>query len=82
MLACRIGYLLTSTLGDLDVSIPAKASVEIKTRSLKSESDQGFTNSDTVPTTRQKDLFMKPGIVNASRFVLRSLRGKIHLKRS
>ncbi len=74
-------YLLTSTSGDLDVSIPAKASVEIKARSLKGESDQGFTNSDTVLATRQKNLLMKPGIVNASRFVLRSVSGKIHLKR-
>ena len=74
-------YLLTSHSGDLDVSIPAKASVEIKVRSLKSESDRGFTNSDAIPATRQKDLLMKPGIVNASKFVLRSIRGKIHLKR-
>ena len=74
-------YLLTSHSGDIDVSIPAKASVEIKARSLKGESDQGFTNSDTIPATRQKDLLMKPGIVNASRFVLRSFKGKIHMKR-
>jgi hypothetical protein len=72
-------YLLTSHSGDLDVSIPAKASVEIKARSLKGESEEGFTNS--VLATRQKNLLTKPGIVNASRFVLRSVRGKIHLKR-
>jgi len=74
-------YLLTSHSGDLDVSIPAKASVEIEARSLKGELDPGFTSSDTIRATRQKDLLMQPGIVNASRFVLRSFKGKIHMKR-
>jgi DUF4097 and DUF4098 domain-containing protein YvlB len=74
-------YLLTSHSGELDVSIPAKASVEIKARSLKGESDQGFANSNTIPATRDNNLLMKPGIVNASRFVLRSVSGKIHVKR-
>jgi len=64
-------YLLTSHSGDLDVSIPANAAVEITARSL----------TFTIPPTRDKNLLMKPGIVNASRFVLRSVRGKIHLKR-
>jgi DUF4097 and DUF4098 domain-containing protein YvlB len=71
-------YLLTSHSGDLDVSIPASAPVEIKSRTIKGEADQA---ADDLPTIGQKNGLLKPGIVNASRFVLRSFRGKIRLKR-
>jgi Putative adhesin len=74
-------YLLTSQSGDLEVSIPASASVEIKTHSLKGDSDQGFPNAGSVPAMDQRNLLLKPGIVGASRFVLHSFRGKIHVKR-
>jgi DUF4097 and DUF4098 domain-containing protein YvlB len=74
-------YLLTTHSGDLEVSIPASARVEIKARSLKGESDQGLPSTDSVPATGQRSLLLKPGIVNASRFVLRSFRGRIHVKR-
>jgi hypothetical protein len=55
-------YRLTSHTGDLDVSIPASASVEIKARSLQGESDQHASSVDGVPVTDQRNLFVKPGI--------------------
>jgi DUF4097 and DUF4098 domain-containing protein YvlB len=74
-------YLLTSQSGDLDVSIPASAPVEIKSRTIKGEADQGLLAANDLPTIGQKSGLLKPGIVSASRFVLRSFRGKIRLKR-
>jgi Putative adhesin len=74
-------YLLTSHSGDLEVSIPASASVEIKTHSLKGNFDQGFPSPGSVSAMDQKHLFLKAGIAGASRFVLRSFRGNIHVKR-
>jgi hypothetical protein len=76
------GYCrLTSHTGDLDVSIPASATVDIKARSLKGEPDQPSLNVDDVVPMDQKKLFAKPGMVGASRIVLRSFKGKIRLKR-
>jgi DUF4097 and DUF4098 domain-containing protein YvlB len=43
-------YLLTSHTGDLEVSIPANAWVEIKARSIKGQSDPEFPNVSNVPT--------------------------------
>jgi hypothetical protein len=74
-------YLLTTHSGDLEVSIPASARVEIKARSLKGESDQGLPSIGSVPATGQRSLLPTPGIANTSRFVLRSFRGRIHVKR-
>lgn len=74
-------YLLTSHSGDLEVSIPAKALVEIKAHSLKGKSDQGLPSVNGLPAASQRNLLLKPGIVNTSRFVLRSFRGAIHVKR-
>jgi hypothetical protein len=74
-------YLLTSHSGDLELSIPASASVEIKTQSLKAEVDQRFPNASGAPVMGQRNLLLNPGIVSASRFVLHSFRGKIHVKR-
>jgi len=77
----RIGeYLLTSHSGDLEVSIPAGAWVEIKARSIKSQSDPGFPNVGSAPTIGEVNLMGKPGKIG-SRFELRSFSGKIHLKR-
>jgi hypothetical protein len=73
-------YLLTSHSGDLEVSIPASAPVEIKAHSLKGESDQGLPSAGSVSAAGQNSL-LKPGIMNASRFVLRSFRGRIHVTR-
>jgi DUF4097 and DUF4098 domain-containing protein YvlB len=74
-------YLLTSHSGDLDVSIPAGAPVEIKSRTIKGEADPGFPATNDLPAMGRKNGLLKPGIVSASRFVLRSFRGKIRLKR-
>src|SRR4029077_20937957 len=74
-------YRLTSHTGDLDVSIPASASVDIKTRSLTAKSDRRASNSNGVEPIGQKKSFVKPGMGSASRIVLRSFKGKIHLRR-
>jgi Putative adhesin len=64
----RVGeYLLTSHSGDLEVSIPASAWVEIKTRSIKGQSDPEFPNVSSVPTMGQINLMGKPGKIG-SRF--------------
>jgi hypothetical protein len=78
----RVGeYLLTSHTGDLEVSIPASARVEIKARSIKSQSDPEFPNFSSVPTIGQTSLLGQPGKILGSRFELRSFSGKIRLKR-
>jgi len=78
----RVGdYLLTSHTGDLEVSIPASALVEIKARSIRSQSDPEFPSISNVPVLGQTSLLGKPGKTLGSRFELRSFSGKIRLKR-
>ena len=78
----RVGeYLLTSHTGDLEVSIPANAWVEIKARSIKSQSDPEFPSVSNVPATRPDQSAGKAGQDLGSRFELRSFSGKIRLKR-
>jgi DUF4097 and DUF4098 domain-containing protein YvlB len=78
----RVGeYLLTSHTGDLEVSIPASAWIEIKARSIKSQSDPEFPSISTAPVLGQTSLLGKPGKTLGSRFELRSFSGKIRLKR-
>jgi len=78
----RVGeYLLTSHTGDLEVSIPARAWVVIKARSIKSQSDPEFPSVNSVPVLGQTSLLGKPGNRLGSRFELRSFSGKIRLKR-
>ena len=74
-------YLLTSHSGDLDVSIPASALVDIKARSIKGEADPDFPIANGFSAARTGNLLLKPGTITGSRFELRSFRGKIHLKR-
>jgi hypothetical protein len=74
-------YRLTSHTGDLDVSIPASAAVEIKSGSLKGDSDQAPSSVDHVPPMDQRNMFVKSGMVGVSRIVLRSFKEKIRLKR-
>jgi hypothetical protein len=77
----RIGeYLLTSHTGDLEVSIPASAWVEIKARSIKGQSEPEFPNVASAPTMGQVNLTGKPGKIG-SRFEVRSFSGKIRVKR-
>ena len=76
----RVGeYLLTSHSGDLEVSIPASAWVEIKARSIKSQSDPEFPSASSSSALGQTSLLGKPGKTLGSRFELRSFSGKIHL---
>jgi hypothetical protein len=74
-------YLLTSHSGDLEVSIPASALVDIKARSIKGQSDPKFPIASGFSTGSAGNLLLKPGTVTGSRFELRSFRGKIRLKR-
>ena len=74
-------YKLTSYTGDLDVSIPGGAIVQIDAHSFTGVGDPP-TTSDTTQGSSQGNWFLKSGpIRSGSRFVLRSFRGKIHLKR-
>jgi DUF4097 and DUF4098 domain-containing protein YvlB len=78
----RMGeYLLTSHSGDLDISIPANAWVNIKARSIQGKSDPDFPATNGFASDGTKNLLLKPGVVVGSQFELRSFRGKIHLKR-
>jgi DUF4097 and DUF4098 domain-containing protein YvlB len=74
-------YSLSSHSGDLEVSVPASASVEIESRSMKGESGQDVPNTRAALGDTHQSLLVKPGIVHASRFVLRSFSGKIRVKR-
>jgi hypothetical protein len=82
----RLGeYLLSSHSGDLEISIPASAWVDIKARSIKSQSDPEFPIANNPPaqgqnTMGQINLLGKAGKIG-SRVELRSFSGKIHLKR-
>jgi hypothetical protein len=74
-------YLLTSHSGDLEVSIPASALVDIKARSIKGQSDSEFPIASGFSNASAGNLLLKPGTLTGSRFELRSFRGKIRLKR-
>ena len=78
----RVGeYLLTSHTGDLEVSIPASAWVEIKAHSIKSQSDPEFPSDQQRPVLGQTSLLGGQGKTFRSRFELRSFSGKIRIKR-
>src|ERR1700693_4076070 len=69
----RVGeYRLTSHTGDLEVSIPAIAWVEIKAHSMKSQSDPEFPRVGNVPAIGQASLLGKPGKKLGSHVELRS----------
>jgi hypothetical protein len=74
-------YRLTSHSGDLEISIPASALVDINAHSMKGESDKEFPRPGGLPAVGQGNLLLKRGIVGTSRFVLRSFTGRIQLKR-
>jgi DUF4097 and DUF4098 domain-containing protein YvlB len=78
----RVGeYLLTSHTGDLEVSIPASAWVEIKAHSIKRQSDPEFPTASSVPALGQTSLLGGPGQIPGSRFDVRSFSGNIRIKR-
>jgi DUF4097 and DUF4098 domain-containing protein YvlB len=74
-------YRLTSHSGDLEISIPASVSVEIRSHSMNGELNEDLPKYDGARAMRSGNLFLKPRITNASRFVLGSFKGKIHVKR-
>jgi DUF4097 and DUF4098 domain-containing protein YvlB len=74
-------YRLTSHSGDLEISIPNSASVEIRSHSMKGESEGDFPKRDGASAMSHGNLLLKPRITSASRFVLRSFKGNIHVKR-
>ena len=71
-------YSLTIHTGDLEVSIPAASAVDIKPRSLSGEFSQEPLGSTT--GVEQQSLLPKARMSRAV-FLLRSFRGKIHVKR-
>lgn len=78
----RVGeYRLISHTGDLEVSIPASAWVEIKARSMKSQPDPEFPSVSSVPALGQTSLLGGPGNTLGCRFDLRSFSGKVRIKR-
>jgi hypothetical protein len=74
-------YSLRSHSGDLDVSIPASASVEIKTHSVQGDPNPDFPKGSDASSLARGNSLLKAGQSHVSRFVLRSFKGKIYLKR-
>src|SRR5450432_1464327 len=61
-------YMLTSHSGDLDISIPASALVNIKARSITGQSDPEFPIASGFSATGAGNLLLKPGMITGSRF--------------
>jgi DUF4097 and DUF4098 domain-containing protein YvlB len=74
-------YLLTSMSGNIEISIPAAALVDIKIRSLRDESTQDSGTPAKVGNRNQSSLLLKPGSVTGPRFVLHSIRGTVQVQR-
>ena len=78
----KIGdYTLTTHTGNLDASIPATASVQITSRSLRGTTDQDVSNPKAGPSTPQENRFLPLRSLATSRFVLRSFKGHIRIRR-
>jgi DUF4097 and DUF4098 domain-containing protein YvlB len=74
-------FRLMSHSGDIYVSIPASASVEIRSHSVNGKSDQYPPKRDSVSARDPGNLFLKSTTTDASRFVLRSFKGNIRVSR-
>jgi DUF4097 and DUF4098 domain-containing protein YvlB len=74
-------FRLTSLSGDLYISIPTNASVEISSHSVNGESDEYRPKRGGASPRGSGNRFLKPTLANASRFVLRSFKGSIHVSR-
>ena len=74
-------YRLTSRSGDLEISIPNSAPVEISSHSVNGQSDEDIPQRSIGPAVGSGNMFLKPRIPSASRFVLRSFKGRIHIRR-
>jgi putative adhesin len=73
-------YLLSSHSGDLELSIPATALADISSHSGNEQSDR--TQQETgLSSSTARNLLLKRGSLAMPRFILRSLSGKIRVKR-
>jgi DUF4097 and DUF4098 domain-containing protein YvlB len=70
-------YRLSSHSGDVDVSIPASALVEVQTNGHSGQKP----DESTTGMTRRNSLFLSPTSVSRAHFELRSFIGKVRLKR-
>jgi DUF4097 and DUF4098 domain-containing protein YvlB len=73
-------YKLTSHSGDLEISIPTSAPVEISSHSINGQSDEDLPKHHG-PAANSGNMFLKPRISSAARFVLHSFKGRIHVRR-
>ena len=74
-------YTLTSHTGNLEVSIPSGALVDIRSRSLLGEADQDVASVDVGPSTHQEKRLLLLRKIGASRFILPSFKGRIRIRR-
>ena len=74
-------FRLMSHSGDLYISIPTSASVDISSHSVNRKSDDYLPQRDGGSARSSGNLFLKPTTTNASRFVLRSFKGNIRISR-
>lgn len=69
-------YRLSSHSGDVDVSIPESAFVEIQT-----DGQSGQSPNETGTQTRRNSPFLRRGSLERAHFELRSFTGKVRLER-
>jgi DUF4097 and DUF4098 domain-containing protein YvlB len=74
-------FRLMSHSGDIYVSIPAMASVEISSHSVNGKSDESLPKREGISAGGPGNLFLKSTSTDASRFVLRSFKGNIRVSR-
>ena len=74
-------YRFTSHSGDLEISIPTGAPVEISSHSVNGQSDEDLPKRNLGLSVGSGNMLLKPRISSASRFVLRSFKGRIHIRR-
>jgi len=74
-------FRLMSHSGDLYISIPTSASVDISSHSVNGKSDDYLPKRDGASARSSGNPFLKPTTTNASRFVLRSFKGNIRVSR-
>ena len=74
-------FRLMSHSGDLSVSIPTSASVDISSHSVNGKSDNYVPKRVGVSARSSGSPFLRPTTRNASRFVLRSFIGNIRISR-
>jgi DUF4097 and DUF4098 domain-containing protein YvlB len=74
-------FRLMSHSGDLYISIPTSASVDISSHSVNGKSDDYLPKRADASVRSSGNSFLRPTTRNASRFVLRSFKGNIRVSR-